>query len=86
MTRTVFALVLIGMAACVSAKDAATLGCGADGMQGLVGQNRDVLAAMSLPVGTRVIEPRMAITEDYRPERLNLVVDENGQITRVWCG
>jgi hypothetical protein len=55
-------------------------------MQSLVGQGRDVLAAMTLPQGTRVIEPGMAITEDYRADRLNLDLDAGGRITRVWCG
>lgn len=60
--------------------------CGASGMQGLIGQDRAVLAAMTLPLGSRVIAPGMAITEDYSPQRLNLDLDARGRITRVWCG
>jgi len=60
--------------------------CGAAGMQGLIGQSRGVLAAMTVPAGTRVITPGMAITRDHRPARLNIDVDANGEITRLWCG
>lgn len=60
--------------------------CGASGMQDLVGRNRSVLAAMTLPAGSRVIEPGMPVTEDYSPQRLNLDLDAGGRIVRVWCG
>lgn len=61
--------------------------CGASAMQYLVGQSQDVLAAMTFMQGKlRVIEPGMPITRDLRPDRLNLDVNENGIITRVWCG
>ncbi|MDZ4065545.1 MAG: I78 family peptidase inhibitor [Tabrizicola sp.] len=79
------ALVLaLGVTACVAAPDETA--CGAAGMQGLVGRDRSALAAMSLPVGTRVIEPGTPITEDYRADRLNIDVDARGRITGVWCG
>ena len=40
-------------------------------MQDLLGKDRGVLAAMTLPAGTRVITPGMAVTEDYSAARLN---------------
>ena len=55
-------------------------------MQGLIGQDDDVLAAMTLPQGTRFIYPGTPVTEDYRPSRLNIDIDQFGQITGVWCG
>jgi hypothetical protein len=60
--------------------------CGASGLQGLIGQPRSVLAAMTLPAPTRVIEPGMAVTMDYSPARLNIELDEAGTIIRVACG
>lgn len=60
--------------------------CGTSGMQDLVGRNRSVLAAMTLPMGSRVIEPGMPITKDYSAQRLNLDLDARGRIVRVWCG
>jgi hypothetical protein len=41
---------------------------------------------MNLVAGTRVIEPGMAITEDYRETRLNIDLDAQGRIARLWCG
>jgi hypothetical protein len=60
--------------------------CGAAGMQDLLGQDRSVLAAMTLPAGTRVITPGMAITEDYSARRLNIDIGADGRIQRLWCG
>jgi hypothetical protein len=60
--------------------------CGAEGMQDLLGKDKSVFAAMTFPVGTRIIEPGMAITEDYRPDRLNFSIRNDGRIGQVWCG
>lgn len=61
--------------------------CGADQLQFLVGQNEGVLAAMTFRAGTvRVIRPGMAVTMDYRSDRLNLELDRTGRIVRVFCG
>jgi hypothetical protein len=76
----------LALSACVAAEDPVPMSCGAAGMQDLVGQDRAVFAAMTLPMGTRIITPGMAITEDYSPSRLNIDLDDNGRITRVWCG
>lgn len=88
MARTAVAglLAAVLLAACVPASPPDADACGASGMQDLVGQDRSVLAAMTLPMGTRVIAPGMAITEDYSAQRLNLDLDARGRITRVWCG
>ena len=45
-----------------------------------------MLAAMTLPAGTRVITPGMAVTEDYSTSRLNIDLDTRGRITGIWCG
>lgn len=74
------------LGACVAAEVPAASACGADGMQDLVGQEKSVFAAMTFPVGTRIIEPGMAITEDYSETRLNIDIGADGRITRVWCG
>ncbi|MGP1353844.1 MAG: I78 family peptidase inhibitor [Parasphingopyxis sp.] len=59
--------------------------CPADGYQSLVGAQ---LAAVTLPAGLvmRVINPGDAVTQDYRPDRMNVDLDERGVITRVYCG
>lgn len=60
--------------------------CGASGLQGLVGQDRRVLGAMTLPEPVRIIEPGMPVTEDFRAERLNVWIATGGRIERVTCG
>lgn len=56
--------------------------CGARAMSGTVGVN---IAAATFPAGTRVIRPGAMVTEDFRPERLNVLVDANGNITGFGC-
>ncbi|HMO07185.1 MAG TPA: I78 family peptidase inhibitor [Paracoccaceae bacterium] len=60
--------------------------CGAEGLQGLVGQHSRVLQTMRFAVPVRVIRPGMAVTTDYREDRLNIEVDARERITRVYCG
>lgn len=74
------------LAACVAATPPAEDACGAAALQGLAGQDRSVLAAMTLPNPTRVIEPGMAVTMDYNPARLNIWLDEGGRIDKIMCG
>jgi hypothetical protein len=82
LAAVALALVLAG---CVAAEPQQNA-CGAEAMQDLVGKDRAVLAAMTLPAGTRVITPGMAITEDYSASRLNIDLDARGRITGLWCG
>jgi hypothetical protein len=84
VARTALLAAVLGLAACVG--DPGVDACGAAGMQDLVGRDDSVLAAMTLPQGTRVIHPGTPVTEDYRAERLNIDVDQSGRITGVWCG
>lgn len=59
--------------------------CGAEGYQWLVGQQ---LAAVTLPAKAemRIIEPGMAVTMDYKADRMNVRLDETGAIMSVTCG
>lgn len=59
--------------------------CGAMGYKGLVGRP---VAAVTLPdtLRTRVIKPGDAVTKDYRPARMNIDLDDEGVIVRLWCG
>ncbi|HCX66949.1 MAG: hypothetical protein CMI61_11075 [Parvibaculum sp.] len=34
----------------------------------------------------RVIRPGEAVTEDFRPDRLNVELDEEENVSRVYCG
>lgn len=59
--------------------------CGADALQGLVGQPASVLDTMKFGQETRIIRPDMAVTMDFRAERLNIEIDRAERISRVHC-
>lgn len=58
--------------------------CGARAYAAMVGTQ---LAAATFPAeaGIRIIQPGSMITEDFRPDRLNVNVDANGVITSLEC-
>lgn len=60
--------------------------CGADALQALVGQPAAALETMRFGQVVRVIHPGMAVTMDYREDRLNIEVDAEKIIHRVSCG
>lgn len=60
--------------------------CGAADLQGLLGQPESVLQTMRFTQTLRVIHPGTAVTMDYSPFRLNILIDARGRIERVSCG
>lgn len=65
-------------------------GCGADQFAAYVGKpaSDTAIAAIQAARGDkpiRVIRPGMAVTMDYRAERLNVDVDDSGTIRRFYC-
>lgn len=88
-----FAFVALVMVSCSEADNAgefaeATLTeCGAPGQQNLVGRTVEDLAAVSFEAAvTRFINPGDVVTQDVRPERMNIEFDDSGKISRVYCG
>lgn len=59
--------------------------CGAGQLSHLIGQSADALNGLDLSENRRVLRPGMAYTEDYQPDRLNISIDENEVIERIWC-
>lgn len=59
--------------------------CGAAGYQTLIGAS---LAAASFPAGLnmRVIRPGDMVTMDYRADRMNVELDADGRIVKIFCG
>lgn len=60
--------------------------CGASGFQGLVGQSGEIARLLELEQPVRVIPPNSAVTMEYRPDRINFELDEDGSIAVVRCG
>jgi hypothetical protein len=88
---------LVGLAACAEMPGAgggdpapggadASGSCGAAERQDLVGTSIGALDAATLPEDRRVIFPGMAVTMDYREDRLNVEVGADDRIARVFCG
>jgi hypothetical protein len=89
MSRTAPLLAALAFAACVPVTAPEPVdedSCMASGSQNLVGQSANIIAAMTFPIGTRVIYPDTAVTSDYSPERLNIIVGRTGRIEEVSCG
>ena len=60
--------------------------CGATQMNYLIGQQVSEVDLDTLARTVRTIYPGQPVTRDYRPDRLNLDLDEEGVILRPWCG
>lgn len=58
--------------------------CGASQYSATIGSN---IAAVTFPAdsGIRIIQPDSMVTEDFRPNRLNVIVDAAGIITGLEC-
>jgi hypothetical protein len=60
--------------------------CGAAELQYLVGNPGVVLDGMRFSQDVRVIQHGMAVTMDYKADRLNFWLDPRDRIQRVTCG
>jgi len=60
--------------------------CAATDFQRLVGTSGDAVNRSGLPGGTRVLRPTTPTTPDYRPDRMNIYIDESGRVEKVVCG
>lgn len=82
MRLTIPALILL--AACTEVATGPADDCGASSLSDYVGQPAEALPPRAGPV--RMIPPGSAVTMDYFAGRLNVDLDEDGTITRLWCG
>jgi hypothetical protein len=60
--------------------------CAADAYQMLVGQPIGEVHTESLPQPLRVYGPDQMVTMDYRPDRMNIVLDADDIVVEVRCG
>lgn len=59
--------------------------CGMAAYQRFVGGPVSAIDRATLPPGTRVITPEMAVTMDFRAERLNIMVGTDGRVGSLRC-
>ncbi|KRB86464.1 hypothetical protein ASE00_07120 [Sphingomonas sp. Root710] len=66
------------------------LACNLSRAEGFIGKPGDAVAeearAAVGATSVRVIRPGQAVTQDYRADRLNIEVDDSGNVVRVRCG
>jgi predicted component of type VI protein secretion system len=96
MTRLVFSIagLLLILAACEDVgssqrpaiPDVAQDTCGGAQYGGLIGRDATVLEGVLILRQVRVLRPDTIMTMDYRAERLNFQVGEDGTLTRIFCG
>lgn len=65
--------------------------CDAQPVQGMIGKKLTPSVTEDARVGatskkTRILRPGEVMTMEYDPERLNLILDNNGALTALRCG
>lgn len=93
--RALIVAALLGLASACASAPAATPDtaeeatqadtCGMARFRHLIGTRADQIDRATLPQGTRVITPEMAVTMDFRAERLNIMVGTNGIVGSMRC-
>lgn len=59
--------------------------CGASAFDYLLGSAAADIDQTTLPEGARIITPQTMVTEDFRPERLNIITDTDGNVSQLSC-
>lgn len=60
--------------------------CHAEDLQYLIGRPRTDLMTMRFAMTVRIEEPGMMYTMDYSPNRLRIIINEKGIISKLMCG
>ena len=59
--------------------------CGISRFRHLIGTRADQIDRSTLPPRTRIITPEMAVTMDFRADRLNIMVGTDGVVGSMRC-
>jgi hypothetical protein len=59
--------------------------CGLARYRHLLGKHESEIDRADLPPGARIICPQCMVTQDYRPERLNLFTSTEGRVSSMRC-
>lgn len=59
--------------------------CGMAAQRNLIGVPADQIDRSRLPPRTRIITPDMMVTQDFVPERLNVIVGTHGRVSSLRC-
>lgn len=89
MTRLMLLLALavpLALAACENESSGDVAACPAGELTEYVGQPESAADEIAYDGTVRVIQPGMVITMEFNPDRLNIEIDEDGRIARIYCG
>lgn len=91
MRKLLIAMSVAALAGCVpdeksAEPDASALNCGKAELAHLVGDPVESYDFKALDQDVRILPPGSVMTMDHRPDRLNVDVDGEDRITRLWCG
>lgn len=59
--------------------------CGASRFRHLIGAPASEIDESALPAGARIITPDTMVTQDFRPERLNIITGTDGRVGSLRC-
>ncbi|MBL8550832.1 MAG: hypothetical protein JNJ73_12680 [Hyphomonadaceae bacterium] len=59
--------------------------CGMAQHQSLIGKRESEIDRAALPPGARIICPQCMVTQDFRPNRLNLFTSTEGRVASMRC-
>lgn len=60
--------------------------CGMSNWGHLIGQPESAIPTAQLPPGARVICATCMVTQDFRPDRLNITLSADGRVASMRCG
>ena len=60
--------------------------CGSKPLQHLIGGDAGQIELMEFSDPVRIIQWNSAVTMDFNPNRLNVVVDQDSKVGRIYCG
>jgi hypothetical protein len=59
--------------------------CGASRFRYLIGAPASEIDESALPEGARIITPDTMVTQDFRPDRLNIITGTDGRVGSLSC-
>lgn len=59
--------------------------CGASRFRHLIGAPASEIDETTLPAGARIITPDTMVTQDFRPDRLNIITGVDGRVGSLSC-
>ena len=60
--------------------------CGAARYSGLLNQSEAQIATLGFDQPARIIRPGDPVTMDFNPGRINFLLDDQGNVDRIYCG